>query len=379
MTSSKKAETSNSAENSTKELRDVLGIAHSYLNYDATSSDSDSDYDSDSFSEVAKDLETDTMCLMALDTLFQSVMPAPSPEKTTSAKETQIWLPHYVYKDKIQTRFPKAHSSLITKLSIASYDRFLRCQQQRQSQAEELDKTEATVSGSVFLDSGLGTSISYPASVAETAMSYHADVGTSVRIPPLPKEAKEGKPFECVSCGKLLSIHTNSAWKRHLYQDLLPWQCLDPDCSLTTPFKTRDDWVAHIAHEHSLDSSWLSITCPLCLEKTVQGKTAITKHLCDHLEEISLAAIPNNQDLDSCATSENDSLISENQNNSKVEMDCNFREKMSDDLFDMFEKNAQKEKDVEFLCKHVERRKRTEVKERIKTIVREYVDKALWK
>ncbi|QPC79279.1 hypothetical protein HYE68_010031 [Fusarium pseudograminearum] len=319
MTSSKKKEVSNTARESARKLQDILETAHSALDHDASSSDSGSDYGPDSSIEIAKDLETDTMCLMALDTLFQSIEMEPFVEKTAFADEAQSWLPHDIYKDKIQTRFPRAESSLILRLSKTAYHRYLRCQKERQNQTAEVGNIDFILparsegSSSKFHDSGLGTSIPSSASVAETVMSYHAEGGNPIRIPPLPKGAKEGQPFECVSCGKLLSIRNNSEWKRHLYKDLLPWQCLYPDCSFTAVFESREDWVAHISDDHQLGPNWRPIICPLCLDTTTSGKMSITKHLCNHLEEISLAALPANPDLESNAGSEDGSVSSGSQ------------------------------------------------------------------
>ncbi|KAI1057224.1 hypothetical protein LB507_001649, partial [Fusarium sp. FIESC RH6] len=325
LTSSKKTQISNVAEESVQKLKDVLEAAHRDLDDDTSSSDISSYFGSDSLDEIAKDLENDTLSLMELDALFQSAALESFAEKAAFADEAQIWLPHDVYKDKIRTRFPRAESSLVSRLSKASYDRYLRCQRERESQTAAVGDvdfprfTQLDAASSKFQDSGLGTSIPSSASVAETVMSYRAEGRTSVRIPPLSKEAKEGQPFECISCGKFISIRNNSAWKRHLYQDLLPWQCIDPDCSFTTVFRTREDWIAHIAQDHKLEPDWQSITCPLCFDTIPCGKTAITKHLCNHLEEISLAALPTNLDLESHSGSDNVSESSTSQEESTDE------------------------------------------------------------
>ncbi|CAG7565685.1 unnamed protein product [Fusarium equiseti] len=329
LTSSKKTQISDTAEESVQKLKEALEAAHRDLDHDTSSSDSSSYYGLDNLEEIAKDLETDTLSLMGLDALFQSATLESFAEKAAFADAAQTWLPHDVYKDRIRTRFPKAESSLVSRLSKTSYDRYLRCQRERESQTTAVGDvdfpkfTRSDAASSKFQDSGLGTSIPSSASVAETVMSYRAEGKASVRIPPLSKEAKEGQSFECISCGKTLSIRNNSVWKRHLYQDLLPWQCLDPDCSFTTVFRTRDDWIAHIAQDHKLEPDWQSITCPLCFDTIPAGKIAITKHLCNHLEEISLAALPTNLDVESHSGSDNDSGSSQSQEESKEETDEN--------------------------------------------------------
>ncbi|KAJ4024436.1 hypothetical protein NW766_000672 [Fusarium irregulare] len=72
LTSSKKTQISNTAEESVQKLKDVLEAVRSDLDQDASSSDGSSYYGSDSLEEITKDLETDTLSLMGLDALFQN-------------------------------------------------------------------------------------------------------------------------------------------------------------------------------------------------------------------------------------------------------------------------------------------------------------------
>jgi hypothetical protein len=54
--------------------------------------------------------------------------------------------------------------------------------------------------------------------------------------------------------------------------------------------------------DHKLGPSWDSIQCPLCLESTESGKSAILIHFARHMEDIALAALP--RDVESDAASE---------------------------------------------------------------------------
>lgn len=165
---------------------------------------------------------------------------------------------HQPYCDKIANRFLQADSTLILSLGMVNYERYLRCLKER-SNNQELVKSaldfpipEGTVGGdSKFHDSGLGTSVSSGPAYAETVMSYSGGEGGSVRIPPLPQEAKRGEAFECLACGLLVSFRNNSAWKKHLYGNLRPWRCLELTC---TPerncFKDRNAWISHLTLEH---------------------------------------------------------------------------------------------------------------------------------
>ena len=56
---------------------------------------------------------------------------------------------------------------------------------------------------------GLGHAMS---AYAETVMSYAAGDRT-VKIPPLSSGAKQGKPFDCIVCGKKVKFTSSRMWK----------------------------------------------------------------------------------------------------------------------------------------------------------------------
>ena len=277
---------------------------------DASSSDGEPEFESDSIQEIVEDLKTDTICLMELDAILKSPILDTEVELPAADHKVGDWAAYQVYCDKIGNRFPKADSSLILQLGKASYERYLRCLQDRICQDNNatveggvLPRVE-TVAGSKFHDSGLGSSLPTLSAYAETVMSYSGGDGRSIRVPPLPEGGKAGKPFECVACGRVQVITNNSAWKRHLYQDLQPWMCLDASCSSgNLGFRDRNDWISHLAFEHKLSPQWNSCRCPLCRDNIDSGQVSITTHLGRHLEEISLAALPSG--IDSEADSDN--------------------------------------------------------------------------
>jgi hypothetical protein len=195
---------------------------------DGSDSDGSIDHDAaDDLSEIAEDLKTNTQCLLDLDSLIRD--PAADPEpvavtcSTLEAMKTDPWAPHEPYRDRIARRFPKAQEILVTRLAIANLNRFLRNQNARTTNLEEAEAgvveapaptaAESSEGQTKFHDSGLGTSLGTPSSYAETVMSYRQGEERGVRIPSLPDEAKEGKPFECLVCGQLVSVRNNSAWK----------------------------------------------------------------------------------------------------------------------------------------------------------------------
>ncbi|KAL6399967.1 hypothetical protein AUP68_17377 [Ilyonectria robusta] len=309
----------------------------SYLIHDVTDSDSDSssdgssDFELDTIDEIVEDLRTDVQCLTELNPLIRNPVFDRSSQKQ---KEPEVadWIPQKAFCDKIEQRFPRADHSLVMGLGDANWWRFQTCQEQRlknehaeqaeQQQLGTAKEDHETVADSKFHDSGLGTSLPTTSSYAETIMTYRGSDGQKTRIPPLTDEAKRGKPFPCVACGKVVRITNNSAWKRHLYSDLQPYLCLETKCGMLA-FRNRKEWSTHLALEH-YEPDWEPETCPLCFETTGQGQIAITRHLAGHLEEISLSALPTNADEEDDEASSKASLDSSQHHDPGADADSNM-------------------------------------------------------
>lgn len=208
--------------------------------YDDSSGDEDGGSDtsdctetSSDWEEIAEDISTDVQCLLDLDPIIQA--PAPDVIKNDGDKQFEKsavqWKPHLSYSDKIANRFPHAEAGLVDRFARANWDRFLMTKAARdrhllESQEEGNNEgTDEIAIGVVaaarsqtepyskFHDSGVGTSIRTGSVYAETLMSYRSKGRESVRIPPLPEGAKQGKPFDCVACARQMSCSSNTAWK----------------------------------------------------------------------------------------------------------------------------------------------------------------------
>ena len=187
-----------------------------------SASDTSSNSGNDSIDVIIRDLEVDTDCLLALDSLI-SCPAGRAPERLRSSSIT--WAPHQAICERLAKRFPTAEESIIQRPGKATWNSFLRCKELREDNNRTLfhernrvpvdtqlalpSKTVAASSRSK--DSGLGSSL--PTSYAETIMSYRRRDGESVKVPPLPKAAFDGLPFDCLLCGGSVTARTNSAWK----------------------------------------------------------------------------------------------------------------------------------------------------------------------
>ncbi|KAK4223486.1 hypothetical protein QBC38DRAFT_372996, partial [Podospora fimiseda] len=307
-------------------VRSALENASRLLD-DGVSKDSDDESSSgastfassgDHLNEVTEDLRTDMRCLGGLGALLKNPVFDPQDQDVSTELSVFVWSPSQSYADKIQSRFPQAAPNLIHHLGNANYQRYLRCQAIREGLLDEKQPELVTTtiseshiaqtlaSGSKFHDSGIGTSIAPTISYAETMMSYRHE-GRSVRIPPLSQEGKAGKPFDCVACGRKVTIRNSSLWKKHIFGDLLPYICLDIECSHSkTTFASREQWISHLALDHGMAPKWEGIQCFLCTEETGQGKIAVIQHLARHLEEISLSALPTGIDSDTASETSSD-------------------------------------------------------------------------
>jgi hypothetical protein len=283
-----------------------------------------SEFEFDDIHVIAEDLKVDMTCLMDLDPLIQNpVFDMNHDGSTATAKLPRHWNPCDAYSERIRNRFPAADRSLVSALGNSTYKRYLkrageRAKNEKIRGKEIFPGPASDAQSSDFQDSALGSSMPSSVSIADTNMSYGAETGHSVRIPHLSEGAKEGNLISCVVCGSLQSIRTNGSWKRHIYKDLLPWECLDLGCESTGLQLTRLEWIAHLANAHNMAPNWDSIKCPLCFENTGDGKSNVTGHLSNHLEEISLGALPPHVNEDPIDKDIGSDLIEEDSNSVSI-------------------------------------------------------------
>ncbi|KAK1954603.1 hypothetical protein LY78DRAFT_730058 [Colletotrichum sublineola] len=203
-----------------------MAVRDSCQSSDSEESDSDTSSSSvlNDWDEIADDIRTDVECLIDLEPLIQAPFVDHRKSKAIEKKPEKLetWIPRQLYTSRISHRFPNARLELVNRLAQANWDRFHRIQSEKERNIAERgnatreEKTESrtpTENDSNFHDSGLGTSQGTRSAYAETTMSYRQNTAHSIRIPPLPIEAKKGRPFECLACGRQVRIMNNSAWK----------------------------------------------------------------------------------------------------------------------------------------------------------------------
>ncbi|KAF7505892.1 hypothetical protein GJ744_012427 [Endocarpon pusillum] len=211
-----------------------------------------------------------------------------------------------------------------------------------------------------FRDSALGASIPAQPEVAGSvagSVASHTSFMSSVEgkgrnhlaVPRTPQQISRNEPFTCSFCGTLLKTLRNRIdWKMHIFSDLQAYICTFNDChERLKTFSTRTLWSQHELEAHFSDKSFgchdchessvafadqesfldhlsrvhgrealthvhaLSMTqaaaqsvprsftdqeCPLCAQTDWKSQREYFTHVGKHLEQISLAALPQEED-----------------------------------------------------------------------------------
>lgn len=175
---------------------------------------------------LLEDLATGIECVADLGPCFEDpVLDAvPAEEKTCHPVES-TWDPVVHLAARISHRYPDVDGNLARALGSANWERLQRLvqtrhdniQEKRTAPLEGKDTGPGTVVASDYHDSGIGTSITSPASrYAETVLSYHGSNGGSIRIPRTPAQGLRGELFTCEICAAELQIpvkQAKSLWK----------------------------------------------------------------------------------------------------------------------------------------------------------------------
>jgi hypothetical protein len=190
-------------------------------------SDSDSSCDegvADNLQELAQSIKVYTDGLTDLSSAL--ICPALEPEydNEPSAVALETHSANDYHTELIRAKFPRAEMILLQCLGKTSWDRYLRMQRERDSNAHiiSIQDGKSCFSRSEFQDSGIGKSLPHGASTyAETIISFATSIsgGQRVDIPPLPPGAKKGVPFECNACGNSIKATNNRDWRLVLKGD----------------------------------------------------------------------------------------------------------------------------------------------------------------
>ena len=106
-------------------------------------------------------------------------------------------------------------------------------------------------------------------------------------VPPPPRDAIIGKPFECPYCWFLINVKNRQSWTRHVLKDIKPYICTFADCGTPNKlYESRNTWFAHEMDNHNIENR----RCPLCAQPL--DTSNYERHVARHLEEVSVFALP---------------------------------------------------------------------------------------
>lgn len=196
-----------------------------YITLDVLSdSDSESDIDddnpnihSDSLLDTIETLLNEVEYLSDLGPRLEEPVPdCPTSDRSAPPRTPSYWDPAVYFADRVLTKFPECNSSLADALGRANATSMARLQARREATYDEGGVVNApgiADKGTVFQDSGLGTSLPATSSYAATVVSYGGDGQTRARIPPLPVDIEIGQRFPCTACGEYVEKRDMRAWK----------------------------------------------------------------------------------------------------------------------------------------------------------------------
>ena len=199
-------------------------------------SDSDSEVSSNGEESLYENIKFGITCLMELaPTLQRNIVrgeKARAQRILSSAQPFRVSEPAEIYVSMAREKFKQADLNLVQRLGQANWQRHRRIRDMmfRSEEGMEEDLVPGTTHPTdhstfrpppTFRDSGLGTTITSASQYAASAASHTSFASTveegvkeSLRVPPMPPEAADGKPFQCFICKTLqLRIRNRIDWK----------------------------------------------------------------------------------------------------------------------------------------------------------------------
>ncbi|OTA65390.1 hypothetical protein K449DRAFT_431992 [Hypoxylon sp. EC38] len=236
--------------------------------------------------QISADIKEVVDCLLRLSVSIRN----PAPHDRLKAY-TRINVSHYEAHDisHISEKFRLASPKLAEHLGKANSRRrqfFLYRDSHHNILSEGLneDSKLSTVASSIppylkddLLDVGLGPIDEDELSESGvTQTSYATTRGGSDRlyVPALPAMASKG-PFECPFCYSMITVSSKRAWKKHIFADLRPYNCLVLDCPVIgSDFARRHMWIDHMLQEH-----WRLWHCAFCSHQPFYSSERLRGHL----------------------------------------------------------------------------------------------------
>ncbi|OOQ90846.1 hypothetical protein PEBR_02856 [Penicillium brasilianum] len=216
------------------------------------------------------------------------------------AEPFQFWA-----KQHISNKYPDADELVVNRISsaMARQRAILKYRERHHLKTSqgincEGDGKSTVLSETVATDiiPGQSSDIASEAGGSETSYGSVLLKGTGIeapRIPPIPQNGAQQRPFECPYCFYIIVVRDTIAWARHIFRDLMPYVCIFPGCPTPNKlYEGRRKWYQHIRQAHPSVSVTDSVhDCSIC-KKTSLSTTTFQRHVGQHLEELALFSLP---------------------------------------------------------------------------------------
>ena len=273
-------------------------------------SDSEQEPSQTQIHQLRENVGTIINCLFEMSMLVRT--PARNDHRIGSNKAD---VAHYESYDcnHVRSKYPAADERLVSRLGRAITRRrmYLKYRERHAMKLRQgLDPGSINDHGSDILSETVATgvqarSINFNHRVSESGFSETSYAptllsGGNVTIPTPPRASRNCAPFECPYCHFIITVNSTRSWTRHVFNDLQPYVCTNPECM--TPdilFTTKHEWLdhvkmAHSRHTHSgtnLGQQDQQHECELCGAFLV-SETRHTQHLARHMQELALFIRP---------------------------------------------------------------------------------------
>ena len=184
-------------------------------------------YSDDNVPDFCEDVVFVVKCLMELGpSLEQNLVSTGRSAHSVSTSASVLFClsgPAESYVSLVRDKFKKASRELVERLGEANWQRHLKVRNIFEGTENDSAKDQATARSvfqpdMTFHDSGIGTSVPAGTKYAPSDTSFRTTNTEgplrSLRVPPTPIEATNGKSFRCRYCGFIVStVRTRTQWK----------------------------------------------------------------------------------------------------------------------------------------------------------------------
>ena len=214
-----------------KQAKLIMSDVDGQVDLDALASDATclnrDEYSDDNVHDFCEDVVFIIECLMELGPSLEQNLASAGRSAPSISKSAFVLFclsgPAEFYVSLVRDRFKPASRELVERLGEANWQRHVKVRNMFGDTENDPAKGQANARSvfqpdKTFHDSGIGTSVPAGTQYAPSNTSFRTSntegALRSLRVPPTPIEATNGKSFRCKYCGDMVStVRTRTQWK----------------------------------------------------------------------------------------------------------------------------------------------------------------------